>query len=48
MDGHISIVEMVFQIQDVSFFRIDLRPLRSANQHDLWLIMDIERGMLLS
>ena len=48
MADRISIVEMVFQVQDVSFLRIVLRSLRSANQHDLWLIMNVERGMLWS
>ena len=48
MAGRISIVEMVFRIKDVSFLRIVIRSLRSANQHDLWLVMDMERGMICS
>ena len=48
MTDRISIVEMVFQIKDVSYLRIVLRSLRSANQHDLLLVMDIEHGMLWS
>ena len=48
MDDRISIVEMVFQIQDVSYLKIVLRYSRSANQHDLYLVMDIECGMLWS
>ena len=46
LSGHISIVEMVFQIQDVNFLRIIICSSRSANQHDLWLVIDMERGML--
>ena len=48
MDDLISIVEMVFQTQDVPYLIIVLRSLRSLNQHDLYLVMDIERGMLWS
>ena len=48
MAGRITIVEMMFQIQDVSFLRIVLRSSRSVNQYDLWLVMDMERGMLWS
>ena len=48
MADRISNVEIVFQIQDVSYLWIVIRSLRSANQHDLWLVMDIERGMLWS
>ena len=48
MDDHIYTVEMVFQIQDVTFLRIVPLSSRSANQHDLWLVMDIECGMLWS
>ena len=48
MSDPISIVEMVFQIQDVSHLRIVLRSQRSANQHDLYLVMDIERGIFWS
>ena len=44
MDGRISIVEIVFQIQDVSYLRIVIRSLQCLNQHDLYLVMDIERG----
>ena len=44
----ISIVEMVFQIQDVYYLRIVLCSSLSVNQHDLLLVMDIERGMLWS
>ena len=44
----ISIVKMVFQMQDVSYFIIVILSLQSANQHGLYLVMDIERGMLWS
>ena len=48
MADRISIVEMVFQIQDVSYLINVLRSSRSTNQRDLYLVMGIERGMLLS
>ena len=48
MSDCISIVETVFQIQDVSYLIIVLRSSQSVNQHDLYLVMDIERGMLWS
>ena len=48
MAGRIYIIEIVFQNQDVSFLRIVLSSLRSANQHDLWLVMYMEHGMLWS
>ena len=48
MADSISIFKMVFQIQDVSYLIIVPRSLQSVNQHDLYLFMDIERGMLWS
>ena len=48
MASRISIVEIVFQIQDIYFLRIIIRVSRSVNQHDLWFVMDMERGMLWS
>ena len=48
MANRIFIVKMVFQIQDVSYLIIVLRSSQSANQHELYLVMDIEHGMLWS
>ena len=48
MDDYISIFGMVLQIQDISYLTIVIRSLRSANQHDLYLVIDIERGMIWS
>ena len=46
MADRISIFEMVFQIQDVSYLRIFIHSSQIANRHDLWLVVDIERDML--
>ena len=46
MANPISIVEMMIQIQNFFFLKIVLHSSRSVNQHDLWLVMDIENGML--
>ena len=48
MADRISIVKIMFQIQYVSYLVIDIRSSQSANQHDLYLVIDIERVIIWS